>query len=144
MKKIFLPIALLSMTAAYALENTSTSAVEPTVEELEAQQAMLQKLGEQLASHLLKNPEISAWHDRASDDQIKEFHDLCVQYATLNIVAQNQFAPHYDELFTRLTEVTGNPYWSLQINYASKATHEAQQDALVDEVDNDADGDDAE
>ncbi len=88
--KLFLPLALLTISAVYA-QDDSGALQAPTAEQIAEQQAMLNAAGEQLASNLLRDPDLADWYNNASDDDAAAFDALCVQYATLNIIVYSQF-----------------------------------------------------
>jgi hypothetical protein len=124
MKKLFLPLALLTISAAYAMDEAQA----PTEEQIAAQQQMLQNAGEQLASNLLnQDPALSEWYNDASDEDSAAFDALCIQYATLNIIVYGQFAPNYNQLFNALSDLTGRSNWSVQINFMSNDLAQALQ-----------------
>lgn len=126
MKKLFLPLALLTMSAVYAQDNSNVDQA-PTAEQIAAQQAMLQNAGDQLASNLLQDPALAAWYNDASDEDVEKFNALCVQYAALNIIVYGQFAPNYNQLFNALSGLTGRTNWSVQINFMSQELAQALQ-----------------
>ncbi len=142
MKKLFLPLALLSVSAVFAQD---TVGQVPTAEQIAAQQAMLNAAGDQLASNLLQDPALAAWYNDASDEDVDQFNALCVQYATLNIIVYGQFAPNYNQLFNALSDLTGRTNWSVQINFMSQELAQAlqaQQAGAADDADDSDDSDD--
>lgn len=137
MKKLFLPLALLTMSTVVA-ESAETAAAE----QQQAEYAYLQNAGAQLAAKLLENPIIAAWYNEALDEEIKQFNDICVRYATLNIIANQQLAPHYNQIFNELIDLTGQENWLVQLTFGTNSA--VQQDVGVDMDDlDDADEDDA-
>ncbi|MBY0110276.1 MAG: hypothetical protein K2X90_04150 [Candidatus Babeliaceae bacterium] len=118
MKKLFLPLALLSLAAVYAQDN-SGAAQAPSPEQIAAQQAMLNAAGDQIASSLLQDPSLAAWYNDASDEDVEAFDKLCVQCALLNITVYGQFAQNYNQFFNALSNLTGRTNWSAQVTFIS-------------------------
>ena len=131
MKKLFLPLALLSLYSLYALESSAPAdqgAPVLTAEEAAAQQAMLQAAGASLQTKMLENPQLAAWYSQASVEDAMKFDECCVRYATINLVVYSQFAPLYAALFNELTALTDSGDWSVQINFiAQELTQMFQQ-----------------
>ncbi len=124
--KLFLPLALLTMSAVYAQDDSSI-AQAPTAEQIAAQQAFFQNAGDQLASNLLQDPALAAWYNDASDEDVEQFNALCVQYATLNFVVYGNYSKLYDQLFNALSDLTGRTNWSVQISFMSQELAQAIQ-----------------
>ncbi len=126
MKKLFLPLALLSLSAVYAQDN-SGAVQAPTPEQIAAQQARLNAAGDQIASSLLQDPSLAAWYNDASDKDVEAFDELCVQCALLNMAVYGQFAQNYNQFFNALSELTGRTSWSAQVTFISPELAQALQ-----------------
>ena len=116
MKKLFLPLALLSLSACAQDSAQQTL----TADQIAAQQAMLQAAGDQLAARLLQDPTLAMWYNDASDEDVKKFDALCVQFAAMNMMVYGQYAGGYSQLFNALTELTNSTHWSAQISFLSQ------------------------
>ncbi len=129
MKKLFLPLALLSLTVCVA-EVMNAPQPELTPEQLEMQRAYLQNAGALVFDKLLQNEAIKNWFATASDEDKMAFANLCIKNATLNIIVVEQNKGFYDQLFTDFTELTVLDGWYAQLQFMSKelaASYQAQQ-----------------
>ncbi len=106
---------------------------EFTQEQLDAQQAFLQKIGLEMFKNLMQSAELKAWYysEQTTDDQRAQFDDLCIKYATLNFVIFEQNKPFYNQLFDALTSLTGYTGWFAQLNFMSKEVAAALQSQQI-------------
>lgn len=129
MKKLFLPIALLSLAAINAQEAEDEGYSEGNIvnqADEKAQEAYLQAAADQLASSLLaSSPELASWYNDASDDEAQTFNDFCLEFAKRNLTVYAQNTPAYTTLFNAFTDLTGLDRWIVNLTFMSNAMAQA-------------------
>ncbi len=115
MKKLFLPVALLTMVTLRAEEQQFNDEQDTLI----SQEQLEFQLAETIFNQLIQEQLLKDFYISASEDQRAQFIELVRRYAHL-CANVSRFHGQFNDLYKKLSELTGCVEWQTPFNFMSE------------------------